>query len=67
MWGDPDGDLIAFSVSSCHCFPAVEKDPENYLTYFKRAAVFLALGQSRRALPDLDKVIALKPDFYQVC
>lgn len=41
-------------------------DPLNYLTYFKRAAVYLALGQSKRALPDIDKVLELKPDFHQV-
>jgi DnaJ family protein C protein 3 len=48
-----------------HYNMAVDGDPSNYLTYFKRAAVFLALGQSKRALPDLDKVLELKPDFHQ--
>jgi len=41
-------------------------DPSNYLTYFKRAAVYLAIGQAKKAIPDLDKTIDLKPDFYQV-
>ncbi len=41
-------------------------DPSNYLTYFKRATVYLALGQSKKALPDLAKVVELKPDFHQV-
>lgn len=36
------------------------------MTYFKRATVFLALGKSRSALPDLDKVVELKPDFTAV-
>ena len=44
----------------------VEGDPLNYLSYFKRATVFLAIGRAKSALPDLDKVIELKPDFKQV-
>lgn len=43
-----------------------ELDPSNYLTYFKRAAVYLALGQTKKALPDLGRTVELKPDFYQV-
>lgn len=42
---------------------AVEKDPTNYLTYFRRATVYLALGKSKSALPDLDKSIELRPGF----
>ncbi|XP_003390240.1 PREDICTED: dnaJ homolog subfamily C member 3-like [Amphimedon queenslandica] len=44
---------------------AVAGDPSNYLTYFKRAAVYLALGQAKKSLPDLGKVLELKPDFHQ--
>ena len=44
----------------------VEGDPFNYLSYFKRATVYLAIGRAKSALPDLDKVIELKPDFKQV-
>uniref|UniRef100_A0A8C7YP94 DnaJ (Hsp40) homolog, subfamily C, member 3b n=1 Tax=Oryzias sinensis TaxID=183150 RepID=A0A8C7YP94_9TELE len=46
-----------------HYHSAVEGDSENYLTYYKRAAVFLALGKSKSALPDLTRAIELKPDF----
>ncbi|XP_043932932.1 dnaJ homolog subfamily C member 3-like [Protopterus annectens] len=46
-----------------HYHSAVEGDPKNYLTYYKRAAVYLAMGKSRSALPDLSKAIELKPDF----
>ena len=28
--------------------------------------MYLALGQSKKALPDLGKVVELKPDFHQV-
>lgn len=43
-----------------------EGDPSNYLTYFRRATVYLAMGKSKSALPDLDKVVELKPDFNAV-
>jgi len=46
-----------------HYHAAVEGDPMNYMTYFRRAAVYLALGRSKSALPDLDQVILLRPDF----
>ena len=42
-------------------------DPKNYMTYYRRATVYLAMGKSKSALPDLDKVIELKPDFTAVC
>lgn len=43
-----------------------EGDSKNYLTFYKRAAVFLAMGKSKSALPDLTKAIQLKPDFLAV-
>ncbi|KAI4464290.1 hypothetical protein MML48_3g00019216 [Holotrichia oblita] len=46
-----------------HYHSAVEGDPNNYLTYFKRGTVYLALGKARNALSDLDRVLELKPDF----
>ncbi|KAL4220081.1 DnaJ subfamily C member 3 [Mactra antiquata] len=46
-----------------HFDVAVEKDPTNYLTFFRRATVYLALGKSKTALPDLDKSIELRPGF----
>ncbi len=54
---------------SCHDNPPssfIDGDPSNYLTYFKRAAVYLAIGQAKRAIPDLDSSIELKKDFHQV-
>lgn len=41
----------------------LEGDPNNYLTYFKRGTVYLALGKAKNALSDLDRVLELKPDF----
>lgn len=49
-----------------HDLTLLDQDPSNYLTYFKRAAVYLAIGQAKKAIPDLDKTIGLKPDFSQV-
>lgn len=43
-----------------------EGDAKNYLTFYKRAAVFLAMGKSKSALPDLTRSIQLKPDFLAV-
>ncbi len=44
----------------------LEADPKNYIAYFRRAAVYLGMGKSKSALPDLSKVIELKPDFITV-
>lgn len=41
-------------------------DPKNYMAYYSRATVFLAMGKSKSALPDLSRVIELKPDFTSV-
>ncbi|GLD66236.1 dnaJ homolog subfamily C member 3a isoform X2 [Lates japonicus] len=46
-----------------HFHAAVDGDPKNYLAYYRRATVFLAMGKSKSALPDLSRVIELKPDF----
>lgn len=46
-----------------HYHAAVDGDPSNYLTYFKRGTVYLALGKAKNALGDFDKVLELKPDF----
>ena len=34
----------------------VEGDPLNYLSYFKKATVYLAIGRAKSTLPDLDQV-----------
>ncbi|XP_020283493.1 dnaJ homolog subfamily C member 3 [Pseudomyrmex gracilis] len=46
-----------------HYHAAVEGDPTNYLTYYKRGTVYLALGKAKFALLDLDRVLDLQPDF----
>lgn len=46
-----------------HYHLAIDADPNNYMSYFGRATIYLGLGKSRSALPDLTKVLELKPDF----
>ncbi|XP_036325978.1 dnaJ homolog subfamily C member 3 isoform X2 [Rhagoletis pomonella] len=46
-----------------HYHAAVEGDPNNYLTLFKRGTVYLALGKARFAITDFTRVLELKPDF----
>ncbi|XP_037090282.1 dnaJ homolog subfamily C member 3-like [Pollicipes pollicipes] len=46
-----------------HFHAAIDADPQNYLTYYRRATVYLALGKAKHALPDLQQVLKKKPDF----
>uniref|UniRef100_A0A182K1I7 J domain-containing protein n=1 Tax=Anopheles christyi TaxID=43041 RepID=A0A182K1I7_9DIPT len=46
-----------------HYHAAVEGDPSNYLTYFKRGTVYFALGKAKFAISDFTRVLELKPDF----
>lgn len=42
---------------------AIERDPKNYLTFFKRGATYLSTGRAPQALADFDKVLTIRPDF----
>src|ERR1700712_4195438 len=42
---------------------AISRDPNNYLTYFKRGATYLSLGRAALAQVDFDKVLSIKPGF----
>ena len=42
---------------------AIGRDPQSYLTYFKRGATYLSLGRNAQAAADFDKVLAIKPGF----
>ncbi|KAF9181440.1 hypothetical protein BGZ51_005432 [Haplosporangium sp. Z 767] len=44
---------------------AIDRDPSNYLSYFKRAATYLTLGRNNQALADFTTILKLKPDFGQ--
>lgn len=42
---------------------AISRDPQNYLTIFRRGVAYLQLGKSAQASHDFDKVLAMKPGF----
>ncbi|KAK5126305.1 hypothetical protein LTR85_010541 [Meristemomyces frigidus] len=42
---------------------AIQRDPSNYLTLFKRGATYLSLGRNAQASRDFDQVLTLKPGF----
>ncbi|KAF8424163.1 hypothetical protein EV426DRAFT_600827 [Tirmania nivea] len=42
---------------------AIKKDPQDYLTFFKRGATYLSLGRLSQANADFDTVLTLRPDF----
>ncbi|RMC06822.1 hypothetical protein DUI87_16270 [Hirundo rustica rustica] len=46
-----------------HFHAAIEGDSENYIAYYRRATVYLAMGKSKAAIRDLSKVVELKQDF----
>jgi DnaJ family protein C protein 3 len=54
--GNAQDALIYFDV-------AITRDPQNYLTFFRRGAAYLSLGRAVQAQHDFDKVLELKPGF----
>lgn len=42
---------------------AVARDPNDYLTLFKRATTYLSVGRAAQATEDLNKALKLKPGF----
>ena len=42
---------------------AIKKDPQDYLTFFKRGATYLSLGRYTLANADFDTVLTLRPGF----
>lgn len=56
------------TLAKVNCaYIVTELDPNNYMIFYRRATVYLAMGKSKSALPDLDVVLSLKPDFNAVC
>jgi DnaJ family protein C protein 3 len=55
-FGDAQDALVYFDV-------AISRDPQNYLTFFRRGAAYLSLGRTTQAQHDFDKVLELKPGF----
>lgn len=54
--GETNDALVYYDV-------AIARDPQSYLTYFKRGATYLSLGRTVQAAADFDKVLAIKPGF----
>jgi DnaJ family protein C protein 3 len=42
---------------------AIKSEPDNYLSYYRRATAALSLGRSSSALADFDRIIVLNPKF----
>lgn len=42
---------------------SIGQEPDNYLTYFKRATAYLSLGRNNAAAGDFTTILNLKPDF----
>lgn len=42
---------------------AIARDPDDYLTYFKRATTYLSLGRTSQAANDFKKCLELQPGF----
>ncbi|KAF2758173.1 DNAJ domain-containing protein [Pseudovirgaria hyperparasitica] len=41
---------------------AIARDPQNYMTIFRRATTYLSIGRNNMAQLDFDKVLSLKPN-----
>ena len=54
-----------YSDALTHFHAAIDANPDEYMSYYKRATVYMALSRSKQALADLDRVIQLKPDFLK--
>ncbi|XP_023330976.1 dnaJ homolog subfamily C member 3 [Eurytemora carolleeae] len=55
----------SYSDALTHFHAAVDADPSNYMSYYKRATVYMALSRAKPALADFDKILELKPDFLK--
>lgn len=44
-------------------FEVIVQEPDNYLTYYKRATAYLSLGRNNAAADDFTTILNLKPDF----
>ncbi|KAI9253574.1 hypothetical protein BY458DRAFT_542019 [Sporodiniella umbellata] len=44
---------------------AIEHNPEDYLSYYKRATAYMSLGKTNYAIEDFSKILDLKPGFRQ--
>ncbi|XP_078489894.1 dnaJ homolog subfamily C member 3 [Ciona intestinalis] len=54
---------LADALTQYHA--AIDNDDRNYQAYYMRATVYLAMGKARLAMPDLNQVVQLQPNFVQ--
>ncbi len=52
---------LADALSQFHL--AIDADPTNYMSFYRRATVYLGMGKFKSALSDLSSVVELKSDF----
>lgn len=52
---------LADALTEFHA--AIDGDPNNYLSFYRRGTVYLAMGKFKSGLSDLSRVLELKPDF----
>lgn len=52
-----------FADAISHFDAAIELDPANYLSYYRRATAALSLGRASAALTDFDRILELNPKF----
>ncbi|KAI9845436.1 MAG: hypothetical protein M1837_004914 [Sclerophora amabilis] len=52
-----------FNVALTYFDVAISRDPQDYLTMFKRGATYLSLGKNTQAGEDFNRVLSIKPDF----
>lgn len=46
-----------------HFHSAIDADPNNYMSFYRRGTVYLGMGKFKSASSDLSRVLELKPDF----
>lgn len=46
-----------------HFHSAIDADPSNYMSFYRRGTVYLGMGKFKSATSDLSRVLELKPDF----
>jgi DnaJ family protein C protein 3 len=54
-----------FADAISHFDDAILADPDNYLSYYRRATAALSLGRSGSAMSDFDKINQMNPKFPQ--
>jgi DnaJ family protein C protein 3 len=57
--------LFCPHFSTYSFYYSLDKDPANYVSYYRRATTYLSLGRNSAALEDFTTILSIKPDFHQ--